>query len=51
MILLHSSVGLTSFDALVTLLADYNYKYVLSVPLAIGITKEIKWASKQVLTS
>lgn len=37
-ILLHASVGLTSFDALVTLLADYHYKYILSVPLAIGIT-------------
>jgi MFS family permease len=38
LIFLHASVGLTSFDALVTLLADYHYKYIISVPLAIGIT-------------
>jgi MFS family permease len=38
LILLHSSVGLTSFDTLVTLLAKNEYKYVISVPLAIGIT-------------
>ncbi|MCK5294018.1 MAG: MFS transporter [Arcobacteraceae bacterium] len=38
LILLHASVGITSFDALITLLADYHYKYILSVPLAIGIT-------------
>ena len=37
-IFLHASVGLTAFDALVTLLADYHYKYVLAVPLAIGLT-------------
>ncbi len=37
-ILLHASVGLTAFDSLVTLLADYNYKYIIAVPLAIGIT-------------
>ena len=41
-ILLHSSVGLTSFDALVTLLADYNYKYIIAVPLSIGITNGIR---------
>lgn len=35
---LHATVGLTAFDSLVTLLADYNYKYVLAVPLAIGLT-------------
>ena len=38
LILLHSSVGITSFDTLVTLLAKNEYKYVISVPLAIGIT-------------
>lgn len=37
-IFLHATVGLTAFDALVTLLADYHYKYVLAVPLAIGLT-------------
>ena len=36
LIILHSSIGFTSFDALVTLLADFHYKYVLAVPLAIG---------------
>ena len=40
--LLHASVGLTAFDTLVTLLADYNYKYVIAVPLAIGITNAIR---------
>lgn len=58
--LLHASVGLTSFDTLVTLLADYKYKYVLAVPLAIGITNAVRafalmigpllisnWVSKQ----
>lgn len=39
---LHAIVGFTAFDALVTLLADYNYKYVLAVPLAIGITNGIR---------
>jgi predicted MFS family arabinose efflux permease len=37
LILLHSSIGLTSFDALITLLADYHYKELIAVPLAIGI--------------
>jgi len=35
---LHAIVGLTAFDTLVTLLADYKYKYILAVPLAIGIS-------------
>ena len=39
---LHASVGLTAFDALVTLLADYEYKYVLAVPLAIGLSNSIR---------
>ncbi len=38
LILLHASVGLTSFDTLVTLLAKNEYKYVLAVPLVLGIT-------------
>ena len=38
LIFLHGSIGLTAFDTLVTLLADYHYKYILSVPLAIGLT-------------
>ena len=36
LILLHATLGLTSFDALVTLLADYEYKEIIAVPLAIG---------------
>jgi predicted MFS family arabinose efflux permease len=36
LILLHASLGLTSFDALVTLLADLQYKELIAVPLAIG---------------
>ena len=36
LIVLHSSIGLTSFDTLITLLADLHYKYLLAVPLAIG---------------
>lgn len=40
--LLHASVGLTAFDTLVTLLADYEYKLVLAVPLAIGITNAVR---------
>ncbi|MEY3090995.1 MAG: hypothetical protein RL113_1311, partial [Pseudomonadota bacterium] len=36
LILLHASIGLTSFDALITLLADLQYKTLLAVPLAIG---------------
>ena len=34
--ILHSSVGLTVFDTIVTLLAKTEYKYVIAVPLAIG---------------
>ena len=40
--LLHASVGLTAFDTLVTLLADFKYKYVIAVPLAIGITNSVR---------
>lgn len=36
LIVLHASIGFTSFDTLMTLLADYHYKYILAVPLAIG---------------
>ena len=36
LILLHASIGLTSFDALITLLADFEYKEFIAVPLAIG---------------
>ena len=36
LIILHSSIGFTSFDTLITLLADLHYKYLIAVPLAIG---------------
>jgi len=36
LIVLHSSIGFTSFDTLITLLADLNYKYIIAIPLAIG---------------
>lgn len=36
LILLHATIGFTSFDALVTLLADFKYKEVIAVALAIG---------------
>jgi len=42
LIFLHSTIGFTAFDSLVTLLADYNYKYIISIPLAIGITNGIR---------
>lgn len=42
LILLHSSVGLTAFDTLVTLLAKNEYKFVIAVPLSIGITNAIR---------
>jgi MFS family permease len=38
LMLLHGAVGLTAFDTLVTLLADYHYKYIIAVPLAIGLS-------------
>jgi predicted MFS family arabinose efflux permease len=37
LILLHAAIGLTSFDALITLLADFQYKELIAVPLAIGL--------------
>lgn len=37
LILLHASVGLTAYDALVALLTKFNYPLILSVPLAIGL--------------
>ncbi|KEA46323.1 MFS transporter [Campylobacter mucosalis] len=38
LILLHSFVGLVSYDALIALLADYHYKGILSTALLIGFT-------------
>ena len=39
---MHSSVGLTSFDALITILAKNEYKYIISVPLAIGLSNAVR---------
>jgi MFS family permease len=36
LILVHSSVALTTFDTLINLLTDLNYKYIVAIPLAIG---------------
>ncbi|CAA6810825.1 MAG: FIG00732228: membrane protein [uncultured Sulfurovum sp.] len=36
LIILHASIGFTSFETLITLLADLHYKYILAIPLAIG---------------
>jgi MFS family permease len=36
LIFLHSAVAFTSFDALINLLTDMRYKYIIAIPLAIG---------------
>ncbi len=36
LIFLHACVGLTAYDALIALLADQQYKHLLSIPLIIG---------------
>ena len=36
LILLHASVGCTAYDALIALLADYQYKHFLSISLVMG---------------
>lgn len=36
LILLHAAIGFTSFETLITLLADLHYKYIIAIPLAIG---------------
>ncbi|AQW81003.1 MFS transporter [Campylobacter pinnipediorum] len=38
LMLIHAFVGLTAYDALIALLADYKYKFILSASLAIGLT-------------
>jgi len=42
LILLHASVGFLALDALVALLADYHYKYIISVSLAIGLMNGVR---------
>ncbi|WP_263832338.1 MFS transporter [Sulfurospirillum oryzae] len=36
LIFLHASVGLTAYDALIALLADHQYKHLLSISLVMG---------------
>ncbi len=36
LIMIHATVALTSFDALVNLLTDMEYKHIIAIPLAIG---------------
>jgi len=43
--ILHGTVGFTAFDSLVTLLAGYEYKNVISIALAIGITNATRAAA------
>lgn len=42
LIILHASVGLTSYDALITILAKNEYKEIIAVPLAIGLSNAIR---------
>ena len=42
LMILHASVGLTSFDTLITLLADWEYSLIIAVPLAIGISNAVR---------
>ncbi|EGK8022422.1 MFS transporter [Campylobacter lari] len=42
LILLHGVVGITAYDVLITLLAEYEYAKVISIPLAIGLSNAIR---------
>ena len=42
LIIIHSVIGVSVFDALVTLLADEVYQYIIAVPLAIGLTNGVR---------
>lgn len=42
LILLHASVGLSAYDALIALLADYQYKEILSVALVMGFMNAMR---------
>ncbi len=37
LIIIHSSIGLTAFDSLVVLLADFKYKEIIAISLSIGL--------------
>lgn len=42
LIFLHACVGLTSYDALITILAKNQYKEIIAVPLAIGLSNAVR---------
>ncbi|MBF7044328.1 MFS transporter [Campylobacter volucris] len=42
LILLHGIVGITAYDVLITLLAEYQYANIISIPLAIGLSNAIR---------
>ncbi|NWF66765.1 MAG: MFS transporter [Campylobacterales bacterium] len=42
LIFLHSIIGLSAYEALVALLAEYKYKEILSISLAIGLINAIR---------
>lgn len=42
LIFLHASVGLTSYDALITILAKNQYKELIAIPLAIGLSNAVR---------
>lgn len=42
LILLHGIVGITAYDVLITLLAEYQYAKIISIPLAIGLSNAIR---------
>ncbi|MCT7911891.1 MFS transporter [Arcobacter lacus] len=42
LIFLHASVGLASYDALITILAKNQYKELIAVPLAIGLSNAVR---------
>ncbi len=42
LILLHASVGITSYDALIALLVKFNYSLIVSTALAIGLINAIR---------
>ena len=42
LILLHASVGLSAYDALIALLADYQYKEIFSAALVMGLMNALR---------
>ncbi len=42
LIMIHAAVALTSFDALINLLTDVEYKHIIAIPLAIGWLNAIR---------